>query len=83
MRRFILFSPRQIFLGYANPRSTRWAGHVTCRRVAKRNTYRVSLEKPERKRPLGRSEHRWKHNMTMELKEIERESVRLDSSGSG
>jgi hypothetical protein len=35
------------------------------------------------KEPPGRSKHRRDSNMTMELKEIELEAVRLDSSGSG
>lgn len=35
------------------------------------------------KEPPGRSKHRRESNMTMKLKEIEWEAVRLDSSGSG
>jgi len=41
---------------------------VACRDGAKRNTYRVSLGKPERKSHLGDLRIRRKSNMTMELK---------------
>jgi hypothetical protein len=33
----------------------RWAGHAT-RMVAKRNSYRIFVGKPEEKTPLGRQE---------------------------
>jgi hypothetical protein len=36
----------------------------------KRNVYRILVEKPERKRPLGRPRHRWGHNIKMNLREI-------------
>jgi hypothetical protein len=29
----------------------------------KRNTYRILVGKPEEKRPLGRSRHRWEDNI--------------------
>jgi hypothetical protein len=32
----------------------------------KGNAYRVLVEKPERKRPIGRTMHRWKDNIKME-----------------
>jgi hypothetical protein len=35
----------------------------------KRNAYRVFVEKPEGKRPLGRHTHRWEDNIKMYLKE--------------
>jgi hypothetical protein len=35
-----------------------WAWHVA-RMGGKRNAYRLLVEKPEEKRPLGRSECRW------------------------
>jgi len=34
-------------LRVSKSRSTKWAEHVACREEAKRNTYRVSLGKPE------------------------------------
>jgi hypothetical protein len=42
-------------------RRMRWAGHVA-RMGEKRNACRMLVGKPERKRPLGRSRHRWEDN---------------------
>jgi hypothetical protein len=36
----------------------------------KRNAYRILVENPERKRPLGRSRRRWVDNIKMNLREI-------------
>jgi hypothetical protein len=36
-----------------------------------RGVYRVLVGKLERKRPLGRSRHRLKHNIKMDIKEVE------------
>jgi hypothetical protein len=36
----------------------------------KENAYRILVGKPERKRPLGRSRHRWVDNIKMCLREI-------------
>jgi hypothetical protein len=36
----------------------------------KRNAYRILVGKPEGKRPLGRSRHRWEDNNKMDLREI-------------
>jgi hypothetical protein len=54
----------------------KWAGHVawTCE---KRNAHRVSVRKPDRKRPLERLRHRWKDNIKMDIKEIECEGMEL------
>jgi hypothetical protein len=38
-------------------RRMRWAGHVACM-GKKRNSYRILMGKPERKRPLGRPRRR-------------------------
>jgi hypothetical protein len=46
-----------------------WAGHVT-QIGAKRNAYRILVEKPEGKRPLRRPRHRWVDNIIMDLREI-------------
>jgi hypothetical protein len=46
----------------------RWAGHVA-RMGEKRNTYRLFMEKPEGKRPLGRPRHWWVDNIRMDLGE--------------
>jgi hypothetical protein len=47
----------------------RWAGHVA-RMGEKRNVYRLLVGKPEGKRPLERSIHRWINNIKMDLLEI-------------
>jgi hypothetical protein len=39
------------------------------------NAYRILVGKPEGKRPLGTSKHRWGNNIKMDLKEIGWESV--------
>jgi hypothetical protein len=46
-----------------------WAGHVA-QMGAKRNSYRILVEKPEGKKPLGRPGHRWVDNMKMDLRKI-------------
>jgi hypothetical protein len=35
----------------------------------KRNAYRILVGKPEGKRPLGRTRHRWVDNIKIELRE--------------
>jgi hypothetical protein len=50
-------------------RRMRWAGHVT-RMEEGRNVYRVLVEKPEGKRPLGRPRRRWEDGIRMDLREI-------------
>jgi hypothetical protein len=49
-------------------RRMRWAEHVA-RMGETRNAYRILVEKPEGKRPLGRSRRRWVDNIKMDLKE--------------
>jgi hypothetical protein len=46
-----------------------WAGHVG-KMGEKRNVYRLLVEKPERKRPLGGARRRWVDNIKMDLLEI-------------
>jgi hypothetical protein len=36
----------------------------------KRAAYRILLENPEGKRPLGRPRHRWEGNIKIDLREI-------------
>jgi hypothetical protein len=36
----------------------------------KRNAYRILVEKPDGKRPLGRQRRRWVENIKMDLREI-------------
>jgi len=49
-------------------------GHVA-RMGEMRNACNTSVRKPEGKRPLGRSRHRWEDNIRMDLKEIGCEGV--------
>ena len=49
-------------------RRMRWAGHVA-RMGEERGVYRVLVGKPEGKRPLGRTRHRWVDNM-IDLQEV-------------
>jgi hypothetical protein len=50
-------------------RRMRWAGHVA-RIGEKRNAYRLLVEKPDGKRPLGRPRRRWVDNIRMDLGEV-------------
>ena len=50
-------------------RRMRWAGHVA--RIGEgRGLYRILVEKPEGKRPLGRTRRRWEDNNKMNLQEV-------------
>jgi hypothetical protein len=57
-------------------RRMRWSGHVACRRK-KRNAHKSLVGKHEGKRPLGKSRHRWKDNISMYLRETGWEGVDL------
>jgi hypothetical protein len=50
-------------------RRMRWAGHVA-RLGGERKVYKVLVGKPEGKRSLGRSKHRWEDGIRMYLREI-------------
>jgi len=50
-------------------RRMRGAGHVA-HMGDKRGVYRFLLGKPEGRRPLGRSRHRWVDNIRMDLQEV-------------
>ena len=50
-------------------RRMRWAGHVA-RMGEEWGVYRVSVGKPEGKRPLGRPRRRWVDNIRMDLQEV-------------
>jgi hypothetical protein len=50
-------------------RRMRWAGHVA-RIGEKRNVYRLLVEKPEGKRPLGKPSRKWIDNIKMGLLEL-------------
>jgi hypothetical protein len=49
-------------------RRMRWAGHVA-RMGERRGVHRVSVGRPEGKRPLGRPRRRWENNIKMDLRE--------------
>jgi len=55
-----------IFFQVLTLKRMRWAGHVACMRE-RRGLYRVLVEKPKEKRPLGRPRHRWEDNVKMDL----------------
>jgi hypothetical protein len=52
-----------------NSRRIKWTDHVA-RMGEERKVYRVLLEKPEGKRPLGRLKRRWEDEISMDLGEI-------------
>jgi hypothetical protein len=47
-------------------RRMRWVGHVA--HIEMRNVYTISVWKADRKRPLGKTNYRWKDNILMDLK---------------
>jgi hypothetical protein len=49
-------------------RRLRWAGHVA-RMWEGRGVYRVLVERPKCKRPLGRHRRRWEDNIKLDLRE--------------
>jgi hypothetical protein len=51
------------------PRKMRWTGHVA-RMGERRGVYRVSVGRPEGKRPLVRPRRRWEDNIKLDLREI-------------
>ena len=52
----------------------RWVENVACM-LERRGVYRVSVEKPEGKRPLGIPRRRWESNSKMDLQEVECEGM--------
>ena len=50
-------------------RRMRWVGHVA-RMGEEREVYRVSVGKPEGRRPLGSPRRRWVDNIRMDLQEV-------------
>ena len=63
-----LFSSPNI-IGNLKSRRLRVTGHVA-RMEQSRNAYRVLVEKPAGKRPLGRPRRRWEDNIKMNLRKV-------------
>jgi hypothetical protein len=63
-----LYSPPDIIRQVKSRRMT-WAGHVA-RVGEERKVYKVLMEKPEGKRPLGGPRRRWEDWIRMDLREI-------------
>ena len=53
----MICTAHQTLFGEKNSRRMRWAGHVAYM-GERRDVYRVLVEEPEGKRPLGRPRHR-------------------------
>jgi hypothetical protein len=49
----------------------------------RKGVYRVLVEKPEGKRPLGSLRHRWENNIKMDIQEVECRGNGLGRAGSG
>jgi hypothetical protein len=65
--RYDLYSSRNI-VWVMKARRMRWVGHVAYMRD--RGAYRVSVGKPEGKRPLQKPRHRRKDNIKMDIQEV-------------
>jgi len=67
-----LFARKKILLviiAVIRAKRMRWAGHVA--RMGEENgVYRVLVDKPEGRRPLGRPRRRWVDNIKMDLQEV-------------
>jgi len=50
-------------------RRMKWAGHVV-RMGEEMEVYRVLVDKPEGRRPLGRPRRRWVDNIELDLQEV-------------
>jgi hypothetical protein len=57
------------FVRMIKSRRMRWAGHVA-RTGEGKGFYRVSVGRPEGKRPLGRPRRRWEDNIKFDLREM-------------
>jgi hypothetical protein len=65
---YILYSSQNI-IRQIKTRRMRWAGHVA-RMREERKVYKVSVGKPNGKRPLGRPRRRWENGIRMNLRKI-------------
>jgi hypothetical protein len=62
------------FVPHTKGRRMKLAAHIT-HMGEMRNTYNILVRNSERKRPCGRTSHRWKYNIRMDLREIGWEGV--------
>jgi hypothetical protein len=63
-----LFSSPNIIL-VIKSRRMKWAGHVA-RMGEGRGAYRILVGRPEGRRPLGRTRHKWEDNIKSDLQEM-------------
>jgi hypothetical protein len=61
-------------IGVIKSRRMRWSWHVAHMREM-RNSYKISVRKPEGKRPLKRPRHKCKDNIRLNCREIEWECM--------
>jgi hypothetical protein len=73
--------PYKNIIRQVKSRRMRWAGHVA-RMREERKMYKDLVEKPDRKRPLGRPRRRLENGIRMDLREIGW-GCRVDPVGSG
>ena len=63
------FYPSTNIVRVIKSRRMRWAGHVA-RMGQTAGVYRVLMDKPEGRRPLGRPRSRWEGKIKMDLQEV-------------
>jgi hypothetical protein len=61
--------PLQDIIRVIKTRRMKRAGHVA-RMGERTGAYRISVGRPEGRRPLGRPRHRWEDNIKMDLQEV-------------
>jgi hypothetical protein len=71
-----LYASPNIIRTITSKENAGWMGEM-------RNAYFILVGKPEGKRPLGRSRHRWEDNVRMDLRERGVGVCGLDASSSG
>jgi hypothetical protein len=64
-----LYSASNIFR-VIKSRKIKWAGHVS-RMGYRKSVYRILVGKPEGKRPIRKTRHRWDNNIKTDLHEVE------------
>jgi hypothetical protein len=62
-------------------KESKWVEHIVCM-VKRRNLYNTLVDKPEKKKLVTLSGHRWESNIKMDLRGIQLRRYGLDSSGS-